>query len=264
MTRQLFGLALGLCLVALTACMKSGSSVRPPDTSQRDGFESGLNGGGSSDPIQDLAKTIGSLDGANEAQDSALSSAGDALRDYLSTYGGLDPGVKAADVRQLLSALAADRAALKQAADQLAAAGLSGLAEAIYDLLRKADVFRFFNTATGKHYHSTGAPEAGPWKLEGVAFRIYREAIPECRIPIYRCYLPSGDDHYFALDDKCGGGNLQAKIGFLCQQGTPKAFRPVMRLYKEGDHLQTIFQEEIDRLTALGWTVEGGLGWSTF
>lgn len=251
----------------LVSC--TGNSGRPTQASNEDAF---ANVGSSAvndtanpgDALDDLAKKIGSLDGDTTQQDAALDGASNALSGFAAPYAQLVPGRTLDDVRQALRLLGLNRAALRQAAADAQAAGLQYIADLIYDILAKGDVMRFLNTSTGKHYHSTGAPDGGAWKFEGIVFRIYTATNPYCMKPIYRCYLPSGDDHYFALDEACGGGNLQSKIGFLCEEGSPKAFRPVSRLYKQGDHLQSIFQEEIDYIVPLGWALEGVLGQSTY
>ena len=119
-------------------------------------------------------------------------------------------------------------------------------------------IYRYFNSANGLHFTSGLSAEAGaPWLLEGILYSIFTND-SESRHLIYRCYVATGD-HFVSTDSNCEKQGREAPMGYVENQPTVNATRPLLRCYNLLiGHMESTSDMEC---SANGYSVEQTLGY---
>lgn len=119
-------------------------------------------------------------------------------------------------------------------------------------------VYRFYRAP--KHFMSLSYAEgAGAgYSFETTGFRLFAANSPG-RMPLYRCYNPSGADHFVSTQSNCEGKNQEGILGYAATGPTANLV-PLYRFYRPrtSSHLITVTFSEG---AAGGFVYEGTLGY---
>lgn len=104
------------------------------------------------------------------------------------------------------------------------------------------------------------------YHLEGVSFFTYDDDAGGGRVPLYRLYRGSPEDHFLSADwnevvsATSSGYTNEGVIGYV-YTWQPSDHVPLYRLHRSGHHLST--KDENERASAMndGWTLEGVTGY---
>jgi hypothetical protein len=120
-------------------------------------------------------------------------------------------------------------------------------------------VFRYVNPAA-KHFYTQGLMEGIRAGLspESWAFTLYRQSGTDLA-PVYRCYVPSMDDHFMSRQSNCEGQTVEGTLGYV-RVTAASGLKPLYRFFKASisDHLITI---NYDEAVNAGYAYESVVGY---
>jgi hypothetical protein len=125
-------------------------------------------------------------------------------------------------------------------------------------------VHRAFNESEGQHFYTRDLAEATSapgYRLEAANYFYLSTTQMDGYSPIYRCLLFNAT-HLYTTSSTCeGAGFVEELMGYIANDDDCGAV-PLTRMYHPtGDHLYTTANEEIARAAALGYRVEGIVGY---
>jgi hypothetical protein len=122
-----------------------------------------------------------------------------------------------------------------------------------------APIFRYVY-AGAKHFYTSGYMEGFRAGLtpEGAAFTLYRQPGADLA-PVYRCYVPSNDDHFMSRQSDCEGQAVEGNLGFV-RMTSASGLKPLHRFFKASisDHLITT---DYNEGVVAGYTYESIVGY---
>jgi RHS repeat-associated protein len=127
-------------------------------------------------------------------------------------------------------------------------------------------ITRAYNTATGEHFYTTSAEEAGAasFTVESVNYFYLHQAAIAGTVPFYRCYVGSVGKHFYTASASCEGTGAtnEGALGNIATSQLAGTV-PLYRLYYggNGDHFYTISAAERDLVVSAGFQYEGLVGY---
>lgn len=264
-TILLLGLVVGGCGQTGRTMTEIPSST--DSSSASGGFGSGTGSGGLGS-LTDAAKTLSETPSTGDAKtDAVIQDSASTLDKYADTATQVMQSSQSGNTNQAIQyakSMESLRAEFPPLVDRLNNVGMDSLAVYFSNLYSRNPVWRFVHTSPNKHLYSTdlawtlAAASPGGYRVEGVAFQLYRNPGPN-RVAVKECVNTKNGIIFLSVDPGCEGlaDADWGIVGYGVLSQPDGNHLPMYRAWNPADNdiVSTIWDAEIRAVAAAGYQV---------